>query len=374
MVETIAPVVHGRRRSRWWTAVGLHVLGTTVAAGAFGAGLGAVGALIGAPWGAAGFGAVAVVAGVYAGRELLGLPVPLPDRHRQVPEWWRTFFPAPVSSVLYGLGLGVGFLTYLRHGTLVAVAAAAVAGGDPLIGAALVAPFGLARGLSVSVARSGTSGTAIAAVVDRLERLARSRAPALANGVALVGLGTSAAVAAAGAGPAAPNSGVAPWLLAGVFGWAAVSKALRRDAWVESLPAYGLGPLQGPAAIAVPLAEATVAVLVVAGAPRAAGVAALGLLAMFSAAAIRARARVGSRLPCGCFGRSGRREVRVVLLRNVGLAALAALVAVATRAVPELRWPHPTEALPAILVAAAVVLGGAMLRETMRLSARSPAG
>src|ERR687894_208711 len=102
MVETIAPVVHGERRSRWWAAVGLHALGATVAAAAFGA-------LLGAPWGAAGLTVVIAVAALYAARELFGVPVPLPDRRRQVPEWWRTFFPASISSFLYGLGLGIGF-------------------------------------------------------------------------------------------------------------------------------------------------------------------------------------------------------------------------------------------------------------------------
>jgi methylamine utilization protein MauE len=368
MVETIAPVVHGERRSRWWGAVVLHAVGTTLAAAAFGAALGAVGALLGAPWGAVGLGAIAVVAGLYAARELLGLPIPLPDRRRQVPEWWRTFFPAPVSSLLYGLGLGIGFLTYLRHGTLVAVSVGAVAGGDPWLGAALVTPFGVARGLSVLVARGGNSGTRIAAVVDRLERLAQSRTPAIVNGMALVALGAAAAAAAAGPGTAG-SSGLAAWALAGVFGWAALTKIMRPDEWRGSLSAYGLGPLERPAAIAVPLAEAGVVALIVGGAPRAAGLVALGLLAVFSAAVVRASARVGPRVPCGCFGRSARREVRLILFRNAGLAAVAVLVAAVPGRSPGFRWPEPAEALPAILVIAGAILGAAMVRELVRSSA-----
>ena len=369
MVETIAPVVHGERRSRWWAAVGLHALGATVAAAAFGAVLGAFGAVLGAPWGAAGLTAVIAVAALYAARELFGVPVPLPDRRRQVPEWWRTFFPASISSFLYGLGLGIGFLTYLRHGTLVAVTATALAGGEPLAGAVLVAPFGLARGLSVSVGRSGTSGTAIAGVVDRLERLAQTRVPAVVNGLALVALGAAVAISVIVTEPAGVGSGFAAWILAGVFGWAAVAKAIRREAWLDSLSAYGLGRLERPAAIAVPLAEIAVVVLVVTGGSRAAGILGLVLVAVFSAAVLRAQARVGSRLPCGCFGRSARREVRLILFRNAGLAALAALVAMAPGETPGLRWPGPSEALPAILVTAALALGAAMLREIVRMSA-----
>src|SRR5438477_3054101 len=157
MVQTITPVVHGGRHGRWLGSVAAYTFGATVSAAALGAALGGVGRLLGAPWGAAGLWALAVVAAVFSVRELFGVPIPLPNLHRQVPEWWRTFFSPPVTSFLYGLGLGVGFLTYLSFGTLVAVGAVAVASGRPLIGLAVMAPFGLARGLSVLVAREATT-------------------------------------------------------------------------------------------------------------------------------------------------------------------------------------------------------------------------
>jgi hypothetical protein len=369
MVETIAPVVHGERRSRWWVSVALHALGATVAAATFGAVLGGLGALVGAPWGPAGLVSVAVVAAMYAARELAGLRVPIPDRRRQVPEWWRTFFPPPAASFLYGLGLGVGFLTYLRHGTLVAVAVAALATGDPLLGAVLVAPFGLARGLSLVVARRATSGPAIAAAVDRLERLAQTRVPALTNGIALTALGVAAAVAAVSTEGGA-DGGLGAWVLAAVFGWAAAAKLLGGEPWTDALSYYGLGPLERPAAIGVPLLEAGVSLLVVAGLPRAGAALALGLLIAFSVAILRARARVGDRLPCGCFGRKARLDVRLALFRNAALGALAALVVVAPGSVEDLRWPEGSELLPAAMGAAAAILAGLMLRELARLPGR----
>jgi hypothetical protein len=372
MVETIAPVVHGERRSGWWVSVALHALGATVAAAAFGAALGGLGALVGAPWGRAGLVAVVVVAALYAARELAGLRVPIPDRRRQVPEWWRTFFPARAASFLYGLGLGVGFLTYLRHGTLVAVAVAALATGDPVLGAVLVVAFGLARGISIVVARRATSGAAIAAVVDRLERLALTRIPALANGTVLVVLAVAAAAAAVSAGGSA-SSGLGAWVLAASFGWAAAAKLLRREAWTEALRAYGLGPLGRPATIGVPVLEAGVGVLVVAGLPRSGAVLALGLLIAFSVAILRARGLVGDRLPCGCFGRKGRLDLRLALFRNVALGALAALVVATPRGVQDLRWPTSSELLPAVMVGVGTILAGLMLRELARLPGR-PAG
>src|SRR5437870_1998824 len=154
MVETINPVVYGdakNSRSRYLTALGLHVVGATTAAAIFGAALGGIGSLLDAPWGAAGVLAVALSAGLYLLREALGVPVPLLEARRQVPDWWRTFFSRNVTAFLYGAGVGIGFLTYLGHGTLLVVSTAALASGRPLVGALLVVPFGLARALSVGI-------------------------------------------------------------------------------------------------------------------------------------------------------------------------------------------------------------------------------
>ena len=165
MAETITPVVHGGSRSRWAVSVTLHVLGAGLAAAAFGALLGAAGGLLGAPWGAAGWWLVAAIAIAYLVAEATGLRVPVPQLRRQVPDWWRTFFgPAP-AAFLYGAGLGVGFLTYLTHGTLVVVALAAVASGQSLAGALLVAPFGVARALTVVAARGVRSPAEAAELV-----------------------------------------------------------------------------------------------------------------------------------------------------------------------------------------------------------------
>src|SRR5919108_2719088 len=188
MVETITPVVHGGRRSRWGVAVALHLLGAGLSAAALGAVLGGLGWVLGAPWGSVGSWAVAAVAALYALRELFGLPVPLPDRREQVPEWWRRFFGPSATAFLYGLGLGVGFLTYLRHGTLVAVALVVLASGDPVLGASILAAFGVARGLTVLFAAPGTTAEGVGGVMGRLDALAGSSIPRLANGAILVPL------------------------------------------------------------------------------------------------------------------------------------------------------------------------------------------
>src|SRR5918999_268953 len=190
MVETIAPVVHGTRRARYWASLFAHAFGAVAAAAIVGAALGGVGYLLRAPWGAVGAVFVGVLAFTYAAREALGLPIPLLDRRRQVPEWWRTFFSPSVAAFLYGVGLGSGFFTFWTYGTFIAVAGAALASGGPALGALLCAPFGLARALSLAAVHAGD--VAPGEIVDRLEAIAATPLPRAVNAVALAGLGGAA--------------------------------------------------------------------------------------------------------------------------------------------------------------------------------------
>ena len=353
MVQTITPVVHGGRRRRWIGTVLLHVVGATTAAALFGAVLGAVGGLLGGPFGRAGGLLVATVALLYAARELFRLPVPLPELRRQVPEWWRGWLrPQPVAF-LYGLGLGVGFLTHLRHGTLVAVSAAAVVLGDPVLGAVAVAPFGFARAIGVAVAWRARSEEAAGELGEGLERIGATALPRLANGAALATIATAAVVTSLPDGRGVPRW-LAAAVVAAVFGWAALAKALGPHAWLRALGAYGLpSAVRGAAAVGVALAESAVAIAFVAGPPTFASAMALGLLAAFSLAVLRGRALHGDRLPCGCFGSSARRDWRSMLARNIALAGLAAIAFVQRANVP---LPTARDPLPAVLTAVGVIL------------------
>jgi hypothetical protein len=193
MVETIAPVVYGRRSS-YLVAAFLHTLAATLTAGLTGALLGLVGMVATAPWGDAGTIVVAAVAFLYALREIARVPVPLPNARRQVPEWWRTFFSPWVAATLYGAGLGVAFVTFLSFGTFVAVAAGAVVSGDPLLGAVLCAPFGLARGVAVAVV--GLASRTPGESVDDVARFGATAAPRALNGAVLALVGAAAVIGA----------------------------------------------------------------------------------------------------------------------------------------------------------------------------------
>lgn len=371
MVQTITPVVHGGRRG-WVGSVAAHTVGATASAAALGAVLGGIGALAGAPWGRPGLIVVAAIAATYAVRELARVPIPLPNLRRQVPEWWRTFFPPAVASLLYGLGLGVGFLTYLSFGSLVAVGAVALISGRPLEGLAMVAPFGLARGLSVLVAFPTLTEQEGAPVIDRLDALAASRWPRVVNGLVLCAVALTAALGASGS-PARNTSGAAAWLLAAVFAWAGFAKVLHPTAWRASLDGFLVPVGARAAAVAVPVAELSVAALVASGFVSAASWLALLLLVAFAVATVRARALRGPRLACRCFGGRRTLDYRLMLARDGALAALALASLLARSSGEGLRGldvPRGAEVLAAALAAGGLVLVGLVSR-TIRITWRS---
>ena len=371
MVETITPVVHGGRRGRWARDVALHVAGATLSAAAFGAVLGAAGAVLGAPWGRGGLLVWVAASGVYLLRETGAVPVPVPQLRRQVPEWWRTFFSAPVASFLYGAGLGIGFLTFLRHGTLVAVAVAAASSGRPGVGALLVAPFGIARGLSVLATARIRAPEEGQALVGRLEAAASAPAWRTAHVVALAAITATAAWAMVGSAADVQVGAVAAGVVGAVFAWSAGGKLLRPTDWRRARSALGLrGPLDRVAAIGAPVAEAAVLGLVVAGLHRTAGNAGLALLLVFSLAVLRARRRGGDLVPCGCFGTVKARDYRVLLLRNAVLAVVAAVAATWGIDTPRLGSPGiPTG--PDVLPLAFAVVGLSVADWTVTRSVRS---
>lgn len=51
----------------------------------------------------------------------LGVPLPLPYRSRQVPEWFRDVLPRSVVAFVFGVQLGPGFLTLFTYSTHLAV-------------------------------------------------------------------------------------------------------------------------------------------------------------------------------------------------------------------------------------------------------------
>jgi hypothetical protein len=68
-------------------------------------------------------GAIAIAVGLVIWGVLhdLGLPLRLPYRRRQVPEWFRRTFPPGTVAALFGVQLGVGVLTLFTYSTHIAM-------------------------------------------------------------------------------------------------------------------------------------------------------------------------------------------------------------------------------------------------------------
>jgi hypothetical protein len=359
MAETITPVVHGGSRGRWGISLAVHAMGAAVAAAIVGSLLAGLGALLGAPWGVPGAVLVVAAAALYVAREL-GAPVPVPQLRRQVPDWWRTFFPPHVAAFLYGLGLGPGFLTYLSHGTVVVVSIAAFASGRPLMGAVVLAPFGLARGLGPVIAFGVRSPSDATELVERLDRSASRARWRIANALALsvVVVVTILEVRTID-GPSEVGT-LAAAALALTFGAAAVAKLARRAAWRRTLGSYGLrSGASRLVGFGVPAVELGIAALVLAGLESSAGLLSLVALVAFSGAIVLGRVRAGRRLECGCFAGSGTRDYRLLLARNLALAGVAFVAWWVGEDVPLVRSlgePAGADLIPAALVVLGLAL------------------
>jgi len=359
MVETITPVVHGGSRQRWGISLALHAIGAAVAAAIVGSLLAGAGALLGAPWGVPGALLVVAAAALYVAREL-GAPMPVPQLRRQVPDWWRTFFPPHLAAFLYGLGLGPGFLTYLGHGTVVVVSVAAFASGRPLLGAAVLAPFGLARGLGPVLAFGVRSPSDAAALVERLDRSASKARWPVANALALSIVLVATVLEVRTIDAPSEVGALAAAALTLTFGAAAVAKLARGAKWRRTLGSYGLrSGATRLAGFGVPAVELGISALVLAGLGSSAGLLSLVALVAFSGGVVVGRVRAGRRLECGCFGGSGIRDYRLLLARNLALAGVAFVAWRAGEDAPLVRALGETAGAD-LLPVALVVLGLAL--------------
>jgi hypothetical protein len=114
MALTVNPAV-SRSRRQWGVHAALFALGTGVGC-LLAAGVAlAIVSLLDQLLTSAVLAIIAASLIVWAVLHDLGLPLPLPYRQRQVPEWLRSALPAGAVAFLYGLMLGVGFLTLFTY-------------------------------------------------------------------------------------------------------------------------------------------------------------------------------------------------------------------------------------------------------------------
>lgn len=99
----------------------------------------------------------------WAAAKDLGAPLWLPYRQRQVPEWLRDALPPGAIAVLYGVMLGVGFLTLFTYSTQLAMLVALPLVRSEAIMLGAIAAFAAGKTLVLAVATGASSSAAVGA-------------------------------------------------------------------------------------------------------------------------------------------------------------------------------------------------------------------
>lgn len=177
----------------WLPTFAMHGLGYAAGAAILGTLLGALGAIAGFSGFATSFGLgiLAVIGLAYGAHQLDFLRVPYPQRRAQVPHDARQRFPKWVVGGLYGLSLGLDYLTYVQTPLLYMMTAAAILTGNIPEAIAIIALFNLGRYLPVAVNLLPIDDYAIQAWLGRNQERA-----AIADGAILAALGAGFAVLA----------------------------------------------------------------------------------------------------------------------------------------------------------------------------------
>lgn len=173
MVGSIIPIVYGERQRFGISPSGVLYAGSSVAGGAVvGGAVAGLGSIL--P-GIRSFHSVLLVVavaafGLWGLRDLRILEFPAPEWRRQVPNRWRSSFPAPVVATLYGASLGAGVLTFVPFSSFYSVLGWLLAAGDGALGLTAGAAAGLGRVLPLlAIGRSSRgSGERVLAISDTL--------------------------------------------------------------------------------------------------------------------------------------------------------------------------------------------------------------
>ncbi len=190
-VSLLRPVGHSPAAVvRWLPTFVTHALGYAAGAVILGGGLALLGQFLGlSGMTNAVLAVLAVVGLVYGAHQLDFLRVPYPQRRAQVPHDARQRFPMWVIGALYGLALGLNYLTYVQTPLLYVVTLAAAASGEVGAAIGLFAIFNLGRFLPLVVNALPVKDYVVQAWMARNQERA-----AMFDGAVLVALGAAFAV------------------------------------------------------------------------------------------------------------------------------------------------------------------------------------
>jgi hypothetical protein len=148
VIETIGPTGHTSGRRTTLAACAAFVPGAIAGGALTFVTLAAIGNLAHGAGGRAAYLVAAGIALLAAALEARGARI-VPQIRRQLPEHWRRVMPMPLAAALYGVLLGVGFTTFVLSFGVWALAGVSLAVGDPALGFALGAAFGLGRAIPI---------------------------------------------------------------------------------------------------------------------------------------------------------------------------------------------------------------------------------
>lgn len=151
MLTALTPlgkVAQGRRR--WLVSVSLYTVGGLLSSTAVGVTLGLLGSLAGLHLSSVAAIVVLTAIGVpAASRELLRLPLPLPQMHRATRDSWARRWGHQRAALAWGLDIGSLFSTWLTFAGAWWVIALAVASGSPVVGGGIFVTYWSARAATV---------------------------------------------------------------------------------------------------------------------------------------------------------------------------------------------------------------------------------
>ena len=191
-ISLLRPSGQGMKAAReWLPTFAAHGVGYALGAVILGTLLGAIGGIVGFEGFATtfGLGLLAVIGLIYGAHQLDFIRVPYPQRRAQVPHDARQRFPKWVVGGLYGLSLGLDYLTYVQTPLLYMMTAAAILAGNIPEAIFIIAVFNLGRYLPVAVNLFPISDYKIQAWLGRNQERA-----AIADGAILAALGAAFAM------------------------------------------------------------------------------------------------------------------------------------------------------------------------------------
>lgn len=194
-ISLLRPTGQGLRALRDWLPTFIaHGAGYALGAILLGGLLGAIGLAAGfAGFGSSfGLGLLSAIGLIYGAHQLDFLRVPYPQRRAQVPHDARQRFPKWVVGGIYGLALGLDYLTYVQTPLLYLATAAAILTGSLPEAIAIVALFNLGRYAPMAVNLLPVTDHAIQAWLGRNQERA-----ALVDGGILLAFGAAFGIVAA---------------------------------------------------------------------------------------------------------------------------------------------------------------------------------